>query len=108
MRTRTKTEGFQQQSRIRLMNVLHAYSYERGGDHYLHVPKPGRDIDEKVTNELEQLKSLAVRGKCCVISADEISRAFAHSHPHLFEPATVCFEIYTFSNPCLQRFFWRR
>jgi hypothetical protein len=106
MRQRAKAER-EQRNPVRFINILHRYSYEKLGAHYLHLPRPRREIDFEVWSELQILKSVCRRKKCWLTSADEAAKAMAHTHPHLFKPAPVCFEVFRLPNLHLERFFWR-
>ena len=100
-----KHGGDTEHNPIALINILRRYSREDYGTIFLYLPTPRRDIDQEAWAWLQLLKSMGAARKRWLISADHASAILEHTHPHLFAPPPVCFEVYRLHQVFLDKVF---
>ena len=90
---------------VTFINVLHRYTREDFGSVFLYLPTPKRQVDQEAWTWLQVLKSMGTARRRWIITADHAAINLEHTHPHLFTPPPVNFEVYRLHQDCLTRVF---
>ena len=90
---------------VKFINILRRYSKEDYGALFLYLPSPSRPVDEEVWAWLSMMRRMGSARKRWMISADHAAILLEHTHPHLFTPPPVCFEVYRLNHDCVMRIF---
>lgn len=92
---------------VRFINILRRYGRADYGSVFLYFPKPCRPDDAEAHAWLSMLKAMGAARRQWIAPADQVLVLLQHTHPHLFEPSPVCFEVYRLDQTCLDRIFSR-
>jgi len=100
-----RQRGKKERDPVQLINILQHYGRDDYGSLFLYFPKPCRRIDEEARDWLATLKAMGSARRRWITSADQVALLLEHTHPHLFKPFPVCFEVYRLNQACLRKMF---
>lgn len=88
---------------VRYINVLDRHCREDYGSILFFLPRPERAVDGLARDCLADLWAQGAARRRWLVSADEAAGLLRFSHPHLFTPEPVCFEVYRVDRVRLNR-----
>jgi hypothetical protein len=90
---------------VTFIAILRQYSKEDYGAVLLFLPAPRRVVDEEVWQWLDLLRANGAARRHWMIRADQAAPILIESHPHLFTPEPVGFDVYHLRQESLDRIF---
>lgn len=95
--------GYDECNPVRYISLLRRYCREDYGSIFFFLPHPYRELDSDAADWLSTLWRRGAARKRWMVSADQAADLLLASHPQLFVPPPVCFEVYRVDRVRLNR-----